>query len=82
MERITNGVRYDDKINAATVILFLVGSSRPQHAEHKTEERVVYLSFFLGRSWLVCPHFFLRQLGLQMALDMMIKSMQPQSYFF
>ena len=24
MERITNGVRYDDKINAATVILFLV----------------------------------------------------------
>jgi hypothetical protein len=22
--------------------------------------RIVYLSFFLGRSWLVCPHFFLR----------------------
>ena len=22
----------------------------------------VYLSFFLGRSWLVWPHFFLRQL--------------------
>lgn len=24
--------------------------------------RCVYFSFFLGRSWLVCPHFFLRQL--------------------
>ena len=22
----------------------------------------IYLSFFLGRSWLVCPHFFFRQL--------------------
>lgn len=24
--------------------------------------RSIYFSFFLGRSWLVCPHFFLRQL--------------------
>jgi hypothetical protein len=23
---------------------------------------MIYLSFFLGRSWLVCPHFFFRQL--------------------
>ena len=36
--------------------------SAPQHTEHNTEKRVVYLSFFLGRSWLVWPHFFLRQL--------------------
>ena len=27
--------------------------SAPQHTEHNTEKRVVYLSFFLGRSWLV-----------------------------
>jgi hypothetical protein len=27
-----------------------------------TEERIVYLSFFLGRSWLVWPHLRLRQL--------------------
>lgn len=36
--------------------------SVPQHTEHNTDKRVVYLSFFLGRSWLVWPHFFLRQL--------------------
>jgi hypothetical protein len=35
IKRITNGVRYDDKINAATVILFLVGSSRRPVALHE-----------------------------------------------
>ena len=28
----------------------------------KAPPTVVYLSFFLGRNWEVCPHFFLRQL--------------------
>lgn len=27
---------------------------------HKDD--AVYFSFFFGRSWFVCPHFFLRQL--------------------
>lgn len=27
-----------------------------------SRKRIVYFSFFLGRSWLVWPHFFLRQL--------------------
>lgn len=29
--------------------------------KRKIRRHPVYFSFFLGRSWLVCPHFFLRQ---------------------
>lgn len=31
-------------------------------ANLEPQELIIYLIFFLGRSWLVCPHFFLRQL--------------------
>ena len=35
---------------------------RHTHPTKETWLFIAYLSFFLGRNWLVWPHFFLRQL--------------------
>jgi hypothetical protein len=38
----------------------IVAIAGPENSPDAEGKRVVYLSFFLGRSWLVWPHFFLR----------------------
>lgn len=35
--------------------------SIPLKQQHPCRPKL-YFSFFLGRNWFVCPHFFLRQL--------------------
>ncbi|KAF2821143.1 hypothetical protein CC86DRAFT_109792 [Ophiobolus disseminans] len=37
-----------------------VSTAGPRNSPDADRERYIYLSFFLGRSWLVWPHFFLR----------------------
>lgn len=42
-------------------LALLHSTARVPQAQSNSIAHNHYLSFFLGRSWLLCPHFFLRQ---------------------